>query len=105
MGDGAVGADRGQPAATEATAQRTFPHGRQHRGMNEYPTPWQQKTMWSALAALSVVAIAGIAVGLIWRIFTVIGFLQPILIPFGVGGVMAYPLYPGLSRLGCLGPS
>ena len=38
--------------------------------MNEFPTPWQQKTMWSALAAL---AIGGIAVGLVWLVSTVIG--------------------------------
>src|SRR5947207_2104209 len=49
--------------------------------MNEFPTPWQRKTMWSALATLAVVSIGAISVGLVWLVSTVIGFLQPILIP------------------------
>jgi predicted PurR-regulated permease PerM len=73
--------------------------------MNEYPTPWQQKMMWSALAALAVVTIGGIAVGLIWLMSNVIGFLQPILIPFAVAAVMAYLLEPVVSWIVRLGTS
>ena len=73
--------------------------------MNEFPTPWQQKTMWSALAALSVVAIGAIAVGLVWLVSTVIGFLQPILIPFAIAGVMAYLLEPVVARIVSWGTS
>ena len=72
---------------------------------NEFPTPWQQKTMWSALAALAVVAIGGIAVGLVWLVSTVIGFLQPILIPFAIAGVMAYLLEPVVARIVSWGTS
>ena len=67
--------------------------------MNEFPTPWQQKTMWSALAALAVVTIGAIAVGLVWLVSTVIGFLQPILIPFAIAGVMAYLLEPAVAKI------
>src|ERR1700679_3128987 len=73
--------------------------------MNEFPTPWQQKMMWSALAALSVVAIGAIAVGLIWIVSNVIGFLQPILIPFAVAAVMAYLLEPVVAWIMHLGTS
>jgi len=73
--------------------------------MNEYPTPWQQKMMWSALAALSVVAIGAVAVGLAWLVSTVIGFLQPILIPFALAAVMAYLLDPVVSWIVRLGTS
>ena len=73
--------------------------------MNEFPTPWQQKTMWSALAALAVVAIGGIAVGLVWLVSTVIGFLQPILIPFAIAGVMAYLLEPVVAKIVSWGTS
>jgi predicted PurR-regulated permease PerM len=73
--------------------------------MNEYPTPWQQKMMWSALAALAVVTIGAIAVGLIWLMSNVIGFLQPILIPFAVAAVMAYLLEPVVSWIVRLGTS
>ena len=65
----------------------------------EYPTPWQKKTIWSALTAVSMVGIGTISVGLIWIISNVIGFLQPILIPFAVAGVMAYLLDPVVSRI------
>ena len=73
--------------------------------MNEFPTPWQRKTMWSALAALAVVAIGGIAVGLVWLAATVIGFLQPILIPFAIAGVMAYLLEPVVAKIVSWGTS
>jgi len=66
---------------------------------SEFPTPWQRKTIWTALSSLSVVAIGAIAVGLIWLVSTVIGFLQPILIPFAVAGVMAYLLDPVVTKL------
>ena len=65
----------------------------------EYPTPWQKKTIWSALTAVSMVGIGAISVGLIWIISNVIGFLQPILIPFAVAGVLAYLLDPVVSLI------
>ncbi len=73
--------------------------------MNEFPTAWQRKTMWSALAALAVVVIGGIAVGLVWLVSTVIGFLQPILIPFAIAGVMAYLLEPVVAKIASWGTS
>jgi predicted PurR-regulated permease PerM len=73
--------------------------------LEEFPTPWQKKTMWSALAALSVVTIGAIAVGLVWLVSTVIGFLQPILIPFAVAGVMAYLLEPVVAKIVSWGTS
>jgi predicted PurR-regulated permease PerM len=77
-----------------------------HRMNNsEFPTDWQRKTMWTALASLSVVSIGSIFVGLIWLISNVIGFLQPILIPFAVAGVMAYLLDPVVSWIVRLGTS
>lgn len=71
----------------------------------EYPTPWQRKMMWSALAAVSVVSIGAIAVGLVWLLSTIIGFLQPILIPFAIAAVMAYLLEPVVARIVAWGTS
>lgn len=71
----------------------------------EYPTEWQKKTMWAALAALSIVSIGAVAVALIWVLSNVLGFLQPILIPFAVAAVMAYLLDPVVSRLEFWGTS
>jgi predicted PurR-regulated permease PerM len=61
--------------------------------------------MWSALSALSVVAIGAIAVGALWLISRVLGFLQPFLIPFAVAGVLAYLLDPVVSRIVSWGTS
>lgn len=61
--------------------------------------------MWSALSTVAVVTIGAIAVGLIWIVTSVIGFLQPILIPFAVAGVMAYLLDPVVSRVVSWGTS
>lgn len=73
--------------------------------MNDFPTPWQKKTIWAALTGLSIVAIGGVAVGLIWIISRVLGFLQPILIPFAIAGVMAYLLDPLVSKIVSWGTS
>jgi len=71
----------------------------------EYPTPWQKKSIWAALATLSVVAIGAVAVGLIWLFSTVMAFLQPILIPFAIAGVLAYLFEPVVARIVMLGTS
>jgi predicted PurR-regulated permease PerM len=64
-----------------------------------FPTPWQRKTIWSALTSVAVVTIGAISVGLVWLGIEVLGFLQPILIPIAVAGVMAYLLEPVVSKL------
>jgi len=71
----------------------------------DYPTPWQRKTMWGALTALAIVSIGVIAVGLIWTTSRVLGFLQPILIPFAIAGVLAYLLDPLVTKIVSWGTS
>ncbi|MEI6871103.1 MAG: AI-2E family transporter [Verrucomicrobiota bacterium] len=65
----------------------------------DFPTPWQRKTIWSAVTALAIVAIGGISVGTIWLTVKVVSFLQPILVPFAVAVVLAYLLEPVVSKL------
>ena len=65
----------------------------------EFPTPWQRKTIWSAVTALALVTIGGISVGSIWLTVQVVSFMQPILIPFSVAVVLAYLLEPVVSKL------
>lgn len=72
---------------------------------SEFPTPWQKKTIWAALTTASVVGIGAIAVGLVWVMSTVLGFLQPILIPFAVAAVLAYLLEPAVARIASWGTS
>jgi predicted PurR-regulated permease PerM len=72
-----------------------------------YPTRFQQKTVWSAATGLAILILGILFVGLIWLTGTVFSFLQPVLIPLIVAGIIAYVLDPvvkllenrGLSRL------
>jgi predicted PurR-regulated permease PerM len=73
--------------------------------MKTYPTPWQLKVLWSTATALSIVAVGGVAVLLVVVVSRALNFLQPILIPFAVAGVLAYLLDPLVSWLVRLGTS
>ncbi len=72
-----------------------------------YPTRFQQKTLWNAATGVSILILGVLLVGLIWLTGKVFGFLQPVLIPLIVAGIIAYVLDPvvrllekrGLSRL------
>ena len=69
----------------------------------EYPTPWQRKSMWTALATVSVAATITLGVGVVYVFSQVMAFLQPILVPFAIAGVLAYLLEPVVARLVRLG--
>ena len=72
-----------------------------------YPTRFQQKTLWNAITGVAMLVLGILLVGLIWLTGEVFGFLQPVLIPLIVAGIIAYVLDPvvrllekrGLSRL------
>ncbi len=72
-----------------------------------YPTPFQQKTLWNAATGVSILVLGALLVSLIWLVGYVFGFLQPVLIPLIVAGIVAYVLDPvvvflerrGMSRM------
>ncbi|MBK1882096.1 AI-2E family transporter [Luteolibacter pohnpeiensis] len=72
-----------------------------------YPTRFQQKTLWNAATGLSILVLGALAVGFIWLVGMIFGFLQPVLVPLIVAGIIAYLLDPivgwiekrGISRL------
>ena len=72
-----------------------------------YPTRFQQKTLWSAVTGVAILVLGSLLVGLVWLVGQIFGFLQPVLIPLIVAGIIAYLLDPvvrllekrGLSRL------
>ena len=72
-----------------------------------YPTEFQQKTLWNAATGVSILILGILVVGLVWLIGQIFGFLQPVLIPLIVAGIVAYVLDPvvrlmekrGMSRL------
>lgn len=72
-----------------------------------YPTRFQQQTIWNALTGISILVLGALVVGLIWLLGKIFGFLQPVLIPLIVAGIIAYLLDPvvrwlesrGINRL------
>lgn len=75
--------------------------------MRNYPTSFQVRTLWNAATGVSILVLGLLLVGLIWLTGQIFGFLQPVLIPVIVAGIIAYLLDPvvrklqrwGLSRL------
>ena len=67
--------------------------------MKNLPTAFQRNALWTAITALSLTVIGALAVGLVYLATTVFAFLQPILVPFAVAGVLAYLLEPGVKWL------
>jgi predicted PurR-regulated permease PerM len=73
----------------------------------KYPTRFQQKTLWSAATGLSILVLGSLLVGLVWLVGQIFAFLQPVLVPLIVAGIIAYLLDPvvrllekrGMSRL------
>ena len=71
------------------------------------PTSFQRKTLWNAATGVAILVIGLLTVGLIWLTGRLFGFLQPVLVPLIVAGIVAYVLDPvvrllekrGMSRL------
>lgn len=72
-----------------------------------HPTRFQQQTIWNAITGISILVLGALVVGLVLLMGKIFGFLQPVLIPLIVAGIVAYLLDPvvalierrGLSRL------
>lgn len=64
-----------------------------------YPTRFQQKTLWNAATGVSILVLGALLVVLVWVIGQVFGFLQPVLIPLIVAGIIAYVLDPVVCLL------
>jgi predicted PurR-regulated permease PerM len=64
-----------------------------------YPTPWQSKVMWAALTALFIVFLVVTVCSVVWLAANSISFLQPILIPVAIAGILAYLLDPLVTKL------
>jgi len=67
--------------------------------MKDYPTSWQRKTMWAALTAFFVVLLIVIVGAVIWTGANIISFLQPILIPVAIAGILTYLLDPLVTKM------
>lgn len=73
----------------------------------KYPTRFQSKTIWRAITGVAILILGILIAGLIWLTGKTLGYLQPVLVPLAVAGIVAYLLDPivswlqhrGLSRL------
>lgn len=71
-----------------------------------FPTPYQKRMLWNAVTGISILILGALVAGVIWLGTEVIAYLQTVLIPLAVAGVIAYLLEPvveilvkrGLSR-------
>src|SRR5271166_5562240 len=63
------------------------------------PTPWQQRTMWTALTCVSLFVIGWVAIYVMARVGAVLTYLQPLLVPVAVAAIMAYLLDPVVEWL------
>lgn len=59
-----------------------------------YPTPFQKKILWLAVTALAFVAIGWVIATVGGIVIQGISFLQPVLIPVAVAGILAFLLEP-----------
>jgi len=62
--------------------------------MLRQPTRFQQRTIWNAITGVAIVVLGTLLVGLVWLMGKVFGFLQPVLVPLAVAGIIAYLLDP-----------
>jgi predicted PurR-regulated permease PerM len=67
--------------------------------MRNYPTSFQERTLWNAATGVSILILGLLVVGLVWLVGKLFGFLQPVLIPVVVAGIVAYLLDPLVRRL------
>lgn len=63
------------------------------------PSNFQYRMYWAALTAIAFAVIGGTIVGVGWLAGTFIGFLQPVLLPMAVAGILAYLLDPVVTWL------
>lgn len=66
---------------------------------HRWPTLFQRKVLWGAVTGFSIVSIGAVAVFLIWLVMRVLVFLQPVLVPLAVAGIIAYLLEPLIRKL------
>ncbi len=67
--------------------------------MRNIPSAFQLNTLWTTITAVCFAVLAYLLVKLIFLITDIISFLQPLLIPFAIAGVLAYLLEPVVARL------
>ncbi len=63
------------------------------------PSEFQKKVWYNALTAFCIVVLGALLVGGIWLSGEVLAYLQPVLVPLAVAGILAYLIEPTVSWL------
>lgn len=63
------------------------------------PTNFQKKILWRALTGVAIFVLTALFILSIYMLSKVLGFLQPVLIPVAVAGIIAYLLDPIVAWL------
>lgn len=63
------------------------------------PTAFQKKTFWLALTGLSGTVIFALLIAFLWLAGIILGYLQQVLLPIAIAGIIAYLLEPLVSWL------
>ena len=67
--------------------------------MREYPSPFQRKTLWTAITGAALLGIGAMSVYTVAVVTRVLQFLQPVLVPIAFAGILAYLLQPLVDRM------
>ena len=62
--------------------------------MSHIPTNYQKRMLWNAITGVSMLVLVALVVLLIWLGAEIVSFLQPVLIPIAVAGIIAFLLEP-----------
>lgn len=65
----------------------------------DLPTPFQRRVCWTGLTFLAAITTLMIIAGIGWVIVKSMAFLQPVLMPIAIAGMLAYLLNPVVSWL------
>lgn len=65
----------------------------------EFPTESQRRTLWLALTGVALAVIGALVVGLVVLLGNILNYLQPVLVPLAVAGILAYLLNPIVGKL------
>jgi predicted PurR-regulated permease PerM len=58
------------------------------------PTLYQKRMLWRAITGVSIAVVGALGVGVIILTGKILGFLQPVLVPLAVAGILTYLLDP-----------
>ncbi|MDF1861045.1 MAG: AI-2E family transporter [Verrucomicrobiales bacterium] len=83
----------------ESNPETPEPDSPKDKTPKEVPSGFQRRAFWGAITAVSIVVIGAIAVGFTWLTGFVLSYLQPVLVPLAVAGIIAYLLDPLVNWL------